>query len=359
MLSKLTIKFFQSHQNVTFDFCPGVNCIIGLSQSGKTAVVRAIQLLRKNRPRGFRFNSHFADGKPTYVKITTEEKTSVMFKKKGGKASYTIDDGVEKKTLSTVNVDVPEQVNEILRIEDINISDQMDTPYLITSSPGEITRTINKLINLEKTDKWVKKITSRISSFKNTIKVLKRDIKNLKSRKEELKDVPEASSLIEKASKAQNKIDSDLSKIAELESIRQSSREFEDLDSKMNEFTKVIGLLSKIESIESNMSNLYLSLGAIDRFKQIGGSPQDVNVLDSATEKLNEADEISAEVNELERLEKVLKNYKDDEEAITNLKERKAKYVEEYVNFVKKSGKCPICFSEIDDEVVENIREEL
>jgi len=42
MINSLTIQNFQSHKNTTLEFDNGINIIIGQSDSGKTAIIRAL-----------------------------------------------------------------------------------------------------------------------------------------------------------------------------------------------------------------------------------------------------------------------------------------------------------------------------
>ena len=49
---KVEIKDFQSHKNTNIEFSEGFNCIIGRSDSGKSAILRALRLVICNDLRG-------------------------------------------------------------------------------------------------------------------------------------------------------------------------------------------------------------------------------------------------------------------------------------------------------------------
>jgi len=55
MIKYLQIQNFQSHKDSLLEFDPGVNVIVGSSDSGKTAVIRALRWLVWNRPSGDAF----------------------------------------------------------------------------------------------------------------------------------------------------------------------------------------------------------------------------------------------------------------------------------------------------------------
>jgi len=71
MIKQLTIKNFQSHKKTKLEFSDGVNIIIGQSDSGKTAIIRALNWVVNNKPSGDSFRSHW--GGDTNVEITMED----------------------------------------------------------------------------------------------------------------------------------------------------------------------------------------------------------------------------------------------------------------------------------------------
>ena len=54
-LQRLTIENFQSHEFTQIDFSPGFNVIVGQSDQGKSALIRALKWLIYNEPRGVDF----------------------------------------------------------------------------------------------------------------------------------------------------------------------------------------------------------------------------------------------------------------------------------------------------------------
>jgi len=49
MLKKISIQNFQSHKKTELDLVDGINVIYGLSQSGKSAILRALNWIIFNR----------------------------------------------------------------------------------------------------------------------------------------------------------------------------------------------------------------------------------------------------------------------------------------------------------------------
>ena len=154
MFRKLEIKNFQSHKHTEMTFDPGVNIIYGLSQAGKTAILRAMRLAIYNRPSGAKYYSNFAAPKgQTEISIELDNGQVHLTKfVKRAKDGQKVLDGTEYETQGMTfspGVDVPEEVRKLFNMTEINIQNQFDAPFLATSSPGEIARTINRITKLK------------------------------------------------------------------------------------------------------------------------------------------------------------------------------------------------------------------
>jgi len=87
MIQQLSIANFQSHKDTTLAFDPGLNVIVGPTDCGKTAVIRALRWLIWNRPMGEAFRSTW--GGDTEVEITTDdERRWVIRRAKGSNNEY-------------------------------------------------------------------------------------------------------------------------------------------------------------------------------------------------------------------------------------------------------------------------------
>ena len=54
-IKKLSLRNFQSHRETDLEFSPGLNIIVGPSDQGKSAIIRALRWLFYNEPRGTGF----------------------------------------------------------------------------------------------------------------------------------------------------------------------------------------------------------------------------------------------------------------------------------------------------------------
>ncbi len=174
-MKNIKIKNFQSHKNTELHLHPNVNVIVGQSSSGKTAIFRAIEWLNTNRPLGTRFISHGEKECEVVIDNVKGVKTS------SGKTYHYLADS---KYSSGSNV--PDLVLSELALSDLNVQNQLDEHFLITSSPGEVARTFNRILNIEKVDEYVSKLTSSINTTKTKLETKTERKESLFSRLESL-----------------------------------------------------------------------------------------------------------------------------------------------------------------------------
>jgi exonuclease SbcC len=164
MIKELFIKNFQSHKRTELEFDPGVNIIIGSSDSGKTAILRAIRWLVYNRPTGDSFRSNW--GGETKVTLFTDDAHIIRVRDKDNK--YILGDS----NFEAVKTDVPKEVQNALNLSNINLQQQLDPPFLLSDTPGAVAQHFNKVANLDKIDlglqnvnRWISQI-SKVLEFK-------------------------------------------------------------------------------------------------------------------------------------------------------------------------------------------------
>jgi len=167
-MKTIKISGFQSHKDTQLDLDPHVNIIVGQSSSGKTAIFRAIEWLNTNRPLGKRFISHGENE----AKVKIDDVEGVKSDK--GKTTYKV--GLDTFDSGS---NVPDLVVQKLNLSELNIQNQLDEHFLITSSPGEVARTFNRILNIEKVDEYVSKLTTQINTTNTIIKEKTEQIESL------------------------------------------------------------------------------------------------------------------------------------------------------------------------------------
>ena len=127
---KLTLKNFQSHKHSEIQISEGITALLGDNDVGKTAVVRALRWLFWNRPSGDAFRSHW--GGPTEVRLDTDRGWIARYR--DAKSNLYLVNGTE---LRAIGLQVPQEVSDFFRVDEINFQFQSDPPFLLGMSPGE------------------------------------------------------------------------------------------------------------------------------------------------------------------------------------------------------------------------------
>lgn len=157
MLNKIQIHNFQSHKDTEIEFSPGVNIIKGPSDCGKTAVLRALNLLVNNKPSGDAYCSSW--GGKTSVKGTFDD-CEVTNARTSSSNEYVLNESVFR----ALGGKVPEEIQKAINMDDINIQRQMDAPFLLSETSGEVAKVLNKIANLDIIDVAMQNINKEVRS---------------------------------------------------------------------------------------------------------------------------------------------------------------------------------------------------
>ena len=150
-----------------------------------------------NRPSGDRIRSNFAKG-ATKVMIETSEGDQIWHVKDDKVNSYALGNEVFDK----IGRDIPDMVQRALRVSELNVQKQLDEPFLVTSSAGEVAKTINRITRLEMVDNWVTDLTQNINSINREKERLEAEIESSIEKIKSYRVVVDLQPLLEKAREA-------------------------------------------------------------------------------------------------------------------------------------------------------------
>lgn len=166
MIKSISILNFQSHAKSKFDFADGVNVIVGSSDSGKTAALRALRWLANNRPTGDAMRSTW--GGDTNVIVETED--GYVRRVRGKEDHYELKShGGKDLVFKAFRTDVPDEIVSFLNLSDINLQAQLDAPFLLSETPGNVAQFFNKIAKLDVIDKATSNVNSVILSLAQEI----------------------------------------------------------------------------------------------------------------------------------------------------------------------------------------------
>lgn len=308
MILAVEIQNFQSHKNTRLDFTSGVNVITGTSDSGKTAILRAIYWVLWNRPLGNGFRSHW--GGDTSVMIELEDYRIKRFK--GKYDSYMIQDKEteEVQEFKAFGTSVPEEVQQVLNMDDINLQKQLDQPFLLTATSGEVAMHFNKVAHLDQIDEGRKKIDSWIRQIEQDIKSNQNNRKEYITELEKYINLPKIESRVEVLEGMGQNLINAINKKRKLEQLITNIITTEDaITSKsdiLNYETQVNSILNQIEQLkgkeEKNDKLISLLNSIID--------------IDNQITKIQELIELEPSVNSILNLYQQLEKKKDETEGM-------------------------------------------
>lgn len=162
-LSRVIVKGYQSLEDVEIELGP-MTVIVGPSNSGKSALVRAIQAACFNQT-GQDFITRGKKEAWVLLSFAVPDQPGmeegVIWSKKGTKATYELSDNYEGpyREFTKFGTGVPEEIEEFLGITRIDIdgskllpqfAGQFDSPFLLTESASRTARIIAKVTKLDR-----------------------------------------------------------------------------------------------------------------------------------------------------------------------------------------------------------------
>ena len=347
MITKVHIKNFQSHQDSVLEFHPGVNTLVGSSDSGKSAIFRAIGWVVTNRPLGSAFCRWGT--KKTQVDLTVDDGIEIGRTKSKSENNYLFRD---RELLA--GTEVPEDIQRVLKIDPaINFQHQISAPFLLSSSPGEVAAFFNDIAGLSDIDLSIKNLKSWQASHVRMIKRLDLDIEKLTGQVADLKYLEQAEQDIETLEKKDARlvqVKADHQKVKDL--IHKHSRCSETLDEvkvKADAVKPINNLLNKAENmgrLKDRRSDLYQTIRiyqtALKRQQTLEKKGQ---ALEPILALGNKMDQLSKVREDMKRLRDKMKTQKD---LISYLKTKQHE-VQQLRNKVSKMmpNECPLCGQEV------------
>lgn len=366
MIKSLLIRNFQSHKFTHLDFDKGVNVICGLSQAGKTAVLRAFRLLVYNRPSGARFYSNFAprEGMTEVQAELDNARVTILKEVKRGKDGkkvlkgtvYGLDRDNDHLDWSP-GTDVPTEVQLALHMGEMNIQSQFDRPFLIMAPPGEIARTINKITRLEQVDGWKAELSKRINQKTQEIKVVTDQMKTIEQTLVNYKGFEDLGETINNLTIVDNRL-SMLSH--QSEEIDSSLQVIERAQKSIDSWTNALDQLEDICSLVIQMDDeLKKAKDKRDIIEHIDLLDRDLDYMGGVLKDLMSLRNLLTEERYRNSLDNALSDIEFTNKEIEADTKEYEKMKARYMELIKQDKKCPVCFAPIDAKTIKRIEGEL
>lgn len=273
MLSKLIIRNFQKHRKLAIVF-GNVTTIIGATDSGKSAIVRALRWALLNQPRGDYFKRDGA--KECSVSLSFDDHK--LTRKKGSENVYKLDDQ-EYKAFGN---NVPDTIQDLLRVNDLNFQQQHDPSFWLSLSSAEVAKELNAIINMELMDKVLNRVAKDEREAKSRVNYEQERQDELKKHLEESDWVPNASKAFHHIQAICDKTNAILVRMARLkraieiltehrEKVRKAELALETAKRILSMAESAESLQDKVQTLETSLQYLNTSqlAAALKKYKEL------------------------------------------------------------------------------------------
>lgn len=275
MLNEIHIKGFQSHNDSYLSFNPGVNVIIGSSDSGKSSIIRAIKWLTTNRPQGDSFRNEFLDAKDV-VSVTGDFDGLIIAREKSKNINqYTLidrPDGIHPTVdihFKALRADVPPELQQITKFKEVNIQSQHpdEQYFMLNLSAGQVAKKFNEVAGLEIMDRAMSKINSMVREVNSDLKHAEKELSDRKDKLDSLEWSVEALKEVEELAVREKKIQTAIVTFQVMEDVvfdlRGLDREliqFNGIDNVLEELNQIIVKSHELRNAVNNHNSLKTTL---------------------------------------------------------------------------------------------------
>ena len=384
-ITKVEIDNFQAHKHKVIDFVNGLNVIKGESNSGKTAILRAIYWALYDKPNG----SDFIKTGAKSCRVRLHLSNGYIIERKRSRSSsgtYTLispDGSVQdfKGFSNNIPVDITNahQMPE-LKINGtsyrINIASQLDQPFLVGNSSSERISMIGSLVDADRADEAKKEFNLEKRRKETEKKQLQGLLQENMTKLTKYDYLQGMKSTIDLFDKAIGKLDADEKKMTDLIVVRDKRteliKESTAIDTRLdqiiipdkadiNEFKSNIDTLDKMESLAFKDKSLNTQLNTVNnRIAEIGDLSSITDLINSIKESIDMIEALTELKSERDNLLSQDFNFDYDLDGINNLiKDYKTNIskIESMVDLLEKRKAIPT--SESIDEEIESLDVEL
>jgi exonuclease SbcC len=318
MIDSLEIKNFQSHAETKLEFAPGTNTILGDTNSGKSAIIRALILLFQNRPLGDAYVSW--GKKECAVGIATPSGKARRQRKPFN--GYVIKDEKYKD----IGTDVPPELAEVANLGPINFQTQFDPYFIVRETPGQISRYISELLALDQPDVAVAAARAQQSTLNRDVTRVNGEIETLQAGIDALNGLDEAAADVNRSE--------ELIKTIELLGLAVST-----LAQIKNSVLSIRTRLATARELHANL-NLVPAHGVLQRLESLVTTQLTLNGLAASVRSARQAIQQTRAEGDRLRVE---------------YDSLKARYVDE----LRTLKVCPFCWSNLSEEHLQEVLRQL
>ncbi len=269
MLEEIRCAGWQRWTKKTIEFDPRITVIVGPSETGKSAIIRALKWLCLNQWNGDVDVNHDS----TVAKVTLRVDGHQLVRKHGVGNLYRLDNSKFK----AFGKSVPEAISKLLNMTELNFQDQHDPHFWLSASAGQVSKELNSIIDLEIIDRSIAAATSSLRQSKATVEVSRTRLKAAKQQVEDLNWIDECASSFKKIQKLDDNLFLKSEKISSLQIVCQGIYEAKEarksLEQAVEAGMELVSLARRWYTLMSKTERLDILLTNIKKQKRINQQP--------------------------------------------------------------------------------------
>lgn len=228
-IKSIEIINFQSHKNTKIIFNEGYNVICGPSDSGKSAVIRALKWVLYNEPKGTDFITQGENS--CKVSITFSDEVTIIRERAKNRNIYRlINSKGEESIFEGFKNDIPKEILSAHGInkvyididspESINIASQLEGPFLLDKTGSIKAKAIGKLVGVHIIDEALKELNKDLLNIQGEVKRLSKDYDDINNDLKQYENLESVRKNIEITENNLNKLNDKVNRLEKLKSIK-------------------------------------------------------------------------------------------------------------------------------------------
>lgn len=174
---------FQVHEHTVLDFSPSITTIKGATDKGKSSILRALRWLCLNDFAGTDFIRENETETSIKLVVVDKKNKSEVVRTRGARLNtYELDD---KEYKAFGQAAVPSDIENLLRLNEINFQGQHDAPFWFNEPAPEVSRKLNAVIDLSVIDTTLANVATELRRAQERKDVIE---ERLEQAKEQLKE---------------------------------------------------------------------------------------------------------------------------------------------------------------------------
>lgn len=262
-IKKLVVDNFQSHEHTEVEFGPGLNVIVGPSDHGKSALVRALRWVFYNEPRGASFIR--VGAQLCRVRVEMDDGTVVTrLRSSSGKNQYLLQmPGEEETVFEGFGSDVPVEVIQATGIRkilvdehnkaELNLGEQLAGPFLLAENGAVRAKVIGQLGGVHLLDWAQRSVNTDLRRLRDEENRIRERLEHLAEALQAYEHLPELQDRIAQIADLLQQAEDIARLTAELITLR---CEWEENSAALAETERALSGLAGIEGLEGKVRDL-------------------------------------------------------------------------------------------------------